>query len=96
MPDHAPDVWQLIILWFAVQLLQTLQLWLLGRKVTRTIMPPPFVQVRQSLPNGQPALYRTCRSCGNLRHVDQLEDGMCESCREPTQPTQPARPRRIR
>ena len=83
----APDVWQLIVIWFAAQCLQTVQLWLLGRKVTRTLMPPPFVQLRQSLPNGEPVSYRTCRGCGALKPLQELTDGQCESCSRPTQPT---------
>lgn len=77
----------MIVLWLGVQLLQTIQLALLGRKVTRTLMPPPMQAAA-------PPLYRTCRACGQLKAVGELNDqGLCPDCGI-TQPTQPSRPRR--
>ena len=86
----AVEPWQLFLAWFVVQLLQTAQVYFLGRKVTRTLMPPPFL--RQS-PQPPPYAYRCCVRCGELRSSRELDaDQVCRDCSEPpTLPPPPAR-----
>jgi hypothetical protein len=59
-----------------LQILQTIQIAIVGRKVTRTLAPPPAA---------------TCRVCGGLTLASSLRNGVCGSC-EPTRPTSPERP----
>lgn len=88
------EPWQIALVWIAVQVLQTFQVWLLGRKVTRTLIPPPFLAPQQ--PTQPQPSYRTCRACGELRPVGDLsESGLCSDCGI-TQPTAPRPPRRLR
>jgi uncharacterized paraquat-inducible protein A len=83
------EPWQLFLAWLAVQILQTIQIAIVGRKVTRTLMPPPFAQQQQ------PA-YRLCSGCGQLRSHAEMRDGLCSGCSAPPpQQTTPAR-RRLR
>jgi hypothetical protein len=56
------------------QALQTLQLWAVSRKVSRTLMPPPI------LPPPPAAINPFCLRCGTLTHPAELSDGLCARC----------------
>lgn len=72
-----------------MQFLQTLQIAVLGRKVSRTLAPPPL-----RIPQPMAAV---CKGCGAFSHPSALRDGLCVECTptgphpEPTDP--PTRPR---
>jgi hypothetical protein len=60
-----------------LQVLQTIQIAIVGRKVTRTLAPPPL-----RIP--QP-LAAVCKQCGAFTHPTALRDGLCVEC-TPTGP----------
>ena len=86
----------LVAAFLASQALQTVQLLLMSRnvsKVSRTLIPPP--------PPAPPpaAVYPFCFHCGNLTSPSELRGGLCPDClgNVPTNPpTQPVPIRRRR
>lgn len=76
------ELWQWALCWLALQAIQTVQIALVGRKVTRTLVPPPplhSLQQQAPPPLAAPAGY--CRNCGSLTPAQALgADGVCLRC----------------
>jgi len=59
----------------ALQVLQTIQIAVVGRKVSRTMIPPPM-----AAPPPQQYMHPFCVKCGALTQPTMLRDGLCPDC----------------
>lgn len=64
----------------ALQVLQTIQIAIVGRKVARTLAPPPL---------RVPPAAGACSQCGTLTPIAALKLGLCPQCDPPTLPNRP-------
>lgn len=86
------ETWQWVIglvVWLALQVLQTIQIAIVGRQVKRTLSPPPMFPPPP--PTAAAPYYADpfCTKCGALTPPRELRDGLCPDCVS-TGPTQPA------
>lgn len=74
------ELWQWALVWLALQVIQTVQIALVGRKVTRTLLPPPPLQHLQA-PPPMAAAGGYCRNCGALTPSRALDaSSHCPRC----------------
>ena len=80
------ELWQWALLWVVLQVIQTVQLALFGKKLTRTMVPPPPLQAPPPMAavhfpamKQQPGGY--CRNCGSLTPAQNLDQhSLCPRC----------------